>query len=81
MIDDINAFQFDPVGSAESAKRGASLVEHLTGQLLIIGTVQAPNPIYHRNALENFADFKTQSYEYYRTYPYRAYQWFLSDES
>ena len=81
MIDDINAFQSAPVGSAESAKRGARLVENLTGQMLIIGTVQAPNPIYHRNALENFADFKTQSYEYYRTYPYRAYQWFLSDES
>ena len=81
MIDQINAFQSAPAGSADSAKFGAALVENLTSHLVMIGTVQAPNPIYHRNALKNFADFKTWSYEYYRTYPYRPQQWFLDDES
>ena len=81
MIDDINTFQSAPVGSAESNEAGARLVENLTGQMLMIGLVQGPSPIYHRNPLMNFADFKTHSYEYYRTYPYRAYQWFLDDES
>ena len=81
MIDDINAFQSAPVGSAESAELGSRLVENLTGNMVMIGTVLAPRPIYHRNALMNFADFKTHSYEFYRTYPYRAYQWFLDDES
>ena len=81
MIDDINAFQSTPVGTPESAALGLRLVENLTGNLVMIGTVHAPNPIYHRNALMNFADFKTHSYEFYRTYPYRAPQWFLDDES
>ena len=81
MKDDIDAFQSAPVGTPESAEIGLRLVENLTGNLVLIGTVHAPNPIYHRNALKNFADFKTHSYEFYRTYPYRAYQWFLDDES
>ena len=81
MKDDIDAFQSTPVGAPESAELGLRLVENLTGHLVMIGTVHAPNPIYRRNALKNFADFKTQSYEFYRTYPYRAHQWFLDDES
>ena len=80
MIEDINAFQSTPAGTPESAALGSRLVENLTGNLLLIGTVQAPTPIYHRNALKNFADFKTHSYGFW-TYPYRAYQWFLDDES
>ncbi len=46
---------------------------------MFIGTVQAPNVIYHRNALKNVTEFKTQSYEYYRTYPYVAAQWFFDE--
>ena len=80
MIDDINTFQSTPAGTPESDALGSQLVENLTGNLLMIGTVHAPNSIYHRNALKNFADFKTHSYGFW-TYPYRAYQWFLDDES
>ena len=77
--DDIDAFQSASPGTPESEKLGARLVENMTGNLLFIGTVQAPNPIYHRNALKNFTEFKTWSYEYYRTYPYRPAQWYLAD--
>ncbi len=80
-MDEINSFQSADAGSPASAKFGAALVEGLTGNLVMIGTVQAPNPIYHRTALKNFPVFKTWSYEYYRTYPYRATQWFLDDAS
>ncbi len=79
LIDDINAFQSTPAGTPESDVLGARLVENLVSNLLFIGTVQAPAPVYHRNALKNFTEFKTQSYEYYRTYPYRATQWFLDE--
>ena len=41
--------------------------------------VQAPAPVYHRNRVKNFPEFKTWSADYYRTYPYRPQQWFLSD--
>jgi peptide/nickel transport system substrate-binding protein len=79
LIADINAFQSTSAGTPESDVLGARLVENMVSNLLFIGTVQAPAPVYHRNALKNFTEFKTQSYEYYRTYPYRATQWFLDE--
>ncbi len=81
LIDDINAFQSLQPGTPESDEVGARLVKNMVENLLFIGAMLAPAPIYHRNALENFTEFKTWSYEYYRTYPYRGPQWFLSDES
>ena len=80
MKDDIDAFQSTPVGTPESAEIGLRLVENLTGHLVMIGTVHAANPVYHRNALKNFPDFRTHSFEFYWTYPYRGHQWFLDDE-
>ena len=79
LIDDINAFQSTPVGTPESDAIGARMVENMTGNLLFFGTVNAPSPIYHRNALKNFPMFKTASYEYYRAYPYRPFQWYFED--
>jgi len=76
-IEDINAFQSTPAGTPESDALGARMVKNITGNLLFIGTVLAPAPIYHRDVLKNFSVFKTASYEYYRTYPYRPQQWFL----
>ena len=69
MMKDINAFQSTPVGTAESDALGARLVKNLVENLLFIGTVQVPAPIYHRNALKNFVTYKTHSFEYYRSYP------------
>ena len=77
MIDDIGAFQAAPAGSAESGRLGQALVEAMVGNLLFIGTVKAVLPIYHSNNLKNFTQFKTASYDYYRTYPYRGDQWFF----
>ena len=79
LLADINAFQSAPVGTPESNKLGARMVANLTGNLLFIGTVKAPAPIYHRNALKNFHSFTTHSYEYYRSYPYRGMQWYLDE--
>lgn len=79
MIEDIHAFQSTPAGTPESDKIGARLAKNMTENLLFIGTVLAPAPIYHRNAIKNFPDLKTASYEYYRTYPYRPQQWYLDE--
>jgi len=79
MIADIDAFQSAPAGSDDSNMLGARLVENMVSNLLFIGTVQSPAPIYHNNDLKNFVEFKTQSYEYYRTTPYRPDQWFLDE--
>lgn len=79
LIADINVLQSAPAGTPESNSAGARMVENLVGNLLFIGAVQAPAPVFHRNALKNFTVFKTHSYEYYRSYPYRASQWFLDE--
>ncbi|HUF86122.1 MAG TPA: ABC transporter substrate-binding protein [Thermohalobaculum sp.] len=79
MMADIDKFQSTPVGTPESDALGARLVENMTGNLLFLGTVKAPSPIFHRNALRNVPEFKTASYEYYWSYPYRGHQWFLAD--
>ncbi|QGX99647.1 ABC transporter substrate-binding protein [Roseovarius faecimaris] len=79
LIADINAFQSADQSSDEYAMLGARLVENMTKNLFFIGTVNAPAPLIHHNNLNNFTEFKTHSYEYYRTYPYRATQWWLSE--
>ena len=79
MMEDVVAFQGAQVGSEESNALGLKLVKNMTENLLFIGTVKGKQPIYHRSALKNFADFKTASYAYYRTYPYRAAQWFFEE--
>ena len=79
LSDEVDAFQSATPGSDEQAKHGERMVELMTGHLLFIGTVQAPAPIFHLNKLKNFTEFKTASYEYYRTYPYRPFQWYLDE--
>ena len=79
LIEDINGFQSSVPGSDEAAAFGARLVENMTGNLLFIGTALTPDPIYHQNKLKNFTEFKTASYEYYRTFPYRGTQWWLDE--
>ncbi len=81
MARDIETFQQAAPGLDASNEVGARLAATMAEQLLFIGTVSAPNPIYRRNALKNFTEFKTWSYEYYRTYPYRATQWWIEDEA
>jgi len=79
LIDDVNAFQSLTAGTPESEEVGKRMVENMAGNLLFIGSAQSPAPIYHHNTLKNFTEFQTHSYEYYRTYPYRATQWFLDE--
>lgn len=79
MMEDIKAFQATPVGTPESDALGLKLVENMTGNLLFIGTVKEQKPIYRNADLKNVPPFKTASYAYYRTYPYRPSQWFLDE--
>ncbi|MDW4548650.1 ABC transporter substrate-binding protein [Defluviimonas sp. D31] len=79
MMDDINTLQSAPSGTDEFKATANRLVENMVSNLLFIGTALTPDPIYHRNALKNFAEFKTASYEYYRTYPYRPSQWYFDE--
>ncbi len=71
------AWQQHELGSEESDRIGAELVQKVLDQYLFIGLVQSPNPVFHNNALANFRAPETWSYEYYRMYPYRPQQWSL----
>lgn len=73
------AYQASEPGTDASKAAAAKMVEIMTSQVLFIGTVNAPAPIYRSNNLHNFTEFKTQSYEFYRTYPYRPAQWYLTE--
>jgi len=79
LIKDVNAFQSAAIGSSKFKELGRRMVKNMTENLLKIGIAQKPAPIYRRNALKNFVEFKTHSYEYYRTYPYRGTQWYLDE--
>ena len=79
MIEDISAFQAEIAGSAESDRLGQKLVKTMAENLLFIGTVKSVSPIYHLNTLKNFTEYKTASYAYYRSYPYRGPQWYLDE--
>ncbi len=79
LSDNIDAFQSATPGSDEQAALGAALVEGFVGNMVMIGTVSSPEPIYASNKLQNFTEFKTWSFEYYRTYPYRGTQWWLTE--
>ncbi|MCP3968896.1 MAG: ABC transporter substrate-binding protein [Rhodobacteraceae bacterium] len=79
LMADTEAFQSASPGSAEQGEIGARMAKAMTENLLFIGTIEAPNVIYHRNSLKNVTEFRTQSYEYYRTYPYVAAQWFFDE--
>jgi peptide/nickel transport system substrate-binding protein len=77
MMDDISTFQGATAGSAESNRMGQKLVKTMTENLLFIGTVKSSSPVYHSNTVKNFPEYKTASYSYYRSYPYRGPQWYF----
>lgn len=79
LIADVNAFQSADQSSAKFRELGERMVKAMVENLLFIGTVNAPAPMIHHNNLNNFTSFQTHSYEYYRTYPYRATQWWLNE--
>ncbi len=78
-MDDINAFQSAVPGSEEQAEIGRRMVDRMVKNLMFIGTVKAVSPVFHRNALQNVPEFKTASYDYYWSYPYRGDQWWLDE--
>ncbi|MFT5400718.1 MAG: peptide/nickel transport system substrate-binding protein [Planctomycetota bacterium] len=77
MMDDISAFQSATAGTPESNRLGQKLVKTMTESLLFIGTVRSASPVYHSNTVKNFPEYKTASYSYYRSYPYRGPQWYI----
>jgi peptide/nickel transport system substrate-binding protein len=67
-----------PMGSEMSNQIGQEIMDLHVRNLWKIGTVgNIVNPIVHRNDLANFKKFQAKTYDYYWTYPYRSFQWYL----
>ena len=77
--DKIAQWQRHVPGTEASNRAGNEAIGLMQDAFMFIGTVNAPNPIYRSNLLGNFETPRTWSYDYYRTYPYRGHQWFLSE--
>ncbi|MDN5788174.1 ABC transporter substrate-binding protein [Pseudorhodobacter sp.] len=79
MMADIDLLQSTPSGTDKFKETANRLVENMVSNMLFIGTAITPSPLYFSNRLGNVPEFKTASYEYYRTYPYRASQWYIKN--
>jgi peptide/nickel transport system substrate-binding protein len=67
-----------PLNTSESNKIATEIMDIHVKHLWKIGTVgEIVNPIVHRNDLGNFKKFAAKTYDYYWTYPYRSFQWYL----
>lgn len=67
-----------PMGSADSNRIGQEIIDIHVKNLWKIGTVgNIVNPVVHRNDLGNYKTFTAKTYDYYWTYPYRSFQWYL----
>lgn len=67
-----------PMGTADSNQIGQKIMDIHVNNLWKIGTVgEIVNPVVHRNDLGNYKKFKAKTYDYYWTYPYRSFQWYL----
>lgn len=67
-------------GSTEGAKVGREIAEIYTKNFIrlgVIGNVSAP--VIKHNRIKNIPTFSVASYDYYRTYPFRAPQWYIQD--
>lgn len=66
------------MGTEESDRIGAEIVQIHTDNLLKIGTVgQVVSPFVWRNDLKNVKALTSKTYDFYQIYPYRATQWYM----
>lgn len=70
-------FRQTVLGTPESDDIGLKIADIHTDNILKVGVVAAPLPVYRSNRLGNIPRFTAKSYDYYWTYPYRPQQWFL----
>ncbi|MCF8482540.1 MAG: ABC transporter substrate-binding protein [Rhodospirillum sp.] len=67
-----------PLGTDESNKLGAEIMQLHVDNLWKIGTVgDVTAPTMYKTDVGNFREFTAKAYDYYWSYPYRANQWFI----
>jgi len=80
LVELASEFQQLPLGSEESNRVGAEIVDiHVNNlwKIGIIGNVVTPAIVH--NDLKNVPTFTAKTYDYYWVYPYRPAQWYFVD--
>jgi peptide/nickel transport system substrate-binding protein len=81
LVEAVTEFQQVALGTAESDALGSEIVQIHVDNLWKIGTVgSVPAPTIRRVNVGNVPDFSVHSYDFYWSYPFNTYAWFL-DES
>ena len=81
LVELVQQFQSLELGTAESDEVGAQIVDIHVNNLWKIGTVGSiPNPTIRRDVLVNVPEFTVHTYDFYWSYPFNPYQWFLTGE-
>lgn len=80
LVDLSEEFLRVPLGSDESNAVGEQIVDIHVANLWKIGTVgNIPVPVIQHNTLANFVPFTANTYDFYRSYPFRPQQWYFSE--
>jgi peptide/nickel transport system substrate-binding protein len=68
------------LGSPESNKYGKQIVDIHVKNLWKIGIAgNVKSPLVHHNNLKNWGPYPVKAYDYYWAYPYRPFQWYLTE--
>ena len=80
LYDLVEEFLKHPLGSEESNRIGHEIVDIHVNNLWKIGIAgNVKTPVIHHNNLHNWGPYPFVSYDYYWAYPYRPFQWFLTE--
>ncbi len=80
LFDLAEKFLQSPIGSEDSNAIGAQVVDRHIAELWKIGTVgNIQAPVIQHNNLNNFQPFRARTYDFYWSYPYRPFQWYLTE--
>ena len=76
----VDKFVQHKLGTSESNKYGKQIVDIHVKNLWKIGIAgNVKTPVMHHDNLKNWGPYSVKSYDYYWAYPYRAFQWYLTE--
>ena len=68
------------LGSPQSNQYGKQIVDIHVKNLWKIGVAgNVKTPVIHHNNLKNWGPYPVKAYDYYWAYPYRPFQWYLTE--
>jgi peptide/nickel transport system substrate-binding protein len=80
LFDLVGQWKVSIPGSEAYISLGQEMVDIHLEHLWVIGTIsESPQPTIISNRLGNVRDITIQAFDYFRTLPYRTYQWYIKE--